>query len=99
MRADDRAQSWQRDTPGVEAGWRTRRRAYTPPQQPQRTRPGTAAKTAGNANMPVMVPAAAPGAKRRAGDLGVAPVHAAVPRPGSVEREPAGDVGQRRVVG
>ena len=97
MRADDRAQSWQRDTPGVEASWRTRRRGYTPPQQPQRTRPGTAAKTAGNANMPVMVPARRPRRQQPGGDLGVVPVHAAVAGLGSVEREAAGDVGQRRV--
>ena len=40
-------------TPGVAASARTRRRRrkYTPPQQPQRRRPGTAAKTAGSANM------------------------------------------------
>jgi hypothetical protein len=39
-------------TAGVAANARTRRRGYTPPQQPQRRRPGTAAKTAGSANMP-----------------------------------------------
>jgi hypothetical protein len=99
MRAEDRAQSWQTDTPGVEASRRTRRLGYTPPQQPQRTRPGTAAKTAGNANMSVMVTAADRRAKSRAGTSGLVPVHAAAPAPGSVERETAGDVGQRRVPG
>lgn len=38
-------------TSGVAASARTRRRGYTPPQQPQRRRPGTTAKTAGSANM------------------------------------------------
>jgi hypothetical protein len=38
-------------TVGVAANARTRRRGYTPPQQPQRRRPGTAAKAAGHANM------------------------------------------------
>jgi len=40
---------------GVAASSRTRRLGYTPPQQPQRCRPGTAAKAAGMANMPLMV--------------------------------------------
>jgi len=65
MRAEDRAQSWQMNTPGVDASWHTRRRRYTPPQHPQRARPGTAAKTAGKANMPVMVTAAGHAAKSR----------------------------------
>jgi hypothetical protein len=42
-------------TPGVAANWRTRRWGYTPPQQPQRWNPGTAANSAGSANMPVIV--------------------------------------------
>jgi hypothetical protein len=44
-------------TAGVAANARTRRSGYTPPQQPQRRRPGTAAKTAGSANMPSWCPA------------------------------------------
>src|SRR3954466_15778316 len=54
-RAAERAQSAQMNIPGVAARALTRRRGYTPPQQPQRARPGTAAKAAGNANMPDMV--------------------------------------------
>jgi N-acetylmuramoyl-L-alanine amidase len=66
MRAEDRAQTWQMTTPGVAASRRTRRRGYTPPQQPQRSSPGTAAKIAGNANMTVIMVASAHGAKDRA---------------------------------
>jgi hypothetical protein len=43
------------NTAGVAASSRTRRPEYTPPQQPQRCRPGTAAKAAGIAHMPLMV--------------------------------------------
>jgi hypothetical protein len=43
-------------TPGVAASARTRRRGYTPPQQPQQRRPGTAAKSAGSASMRASCP-------------------------------------------
>jgi hypothetical protein len=43
------------NTAGVAASSRTRRPEYTPPQQPQRCRPGTAAKAAGIANTLIMV--------------------------------------------
>jgi hypothetical protein len=58
--AADRAQSRQIATPGVAARARTRRWGYTPPQQPQRRRPGRTAKTAGNANMRSSCPPAGP---------------------------------------
>lgn len=45
------AQSWQLEMLGVAATVVTERRAYTPPQHPQRCKPGTAARIAGRAIM------------------------------------------------
>jgi hypothetical protein len=59
----------QMNTAGVAASPRTCRPVQAPPQQPQRYRPGTAAKAAGIANMPLMIGPVP--ARRRPPPLGV----------------------------